>query len=71
MMCAAVDKPDAAHHVHRAEAQEAWASLGSLHPAPLPETQPTLSQSPPPKPLPHLCENRCLDRKQVFMPIIY
>ena len=48
MMCAAVDKPDAAHHVHRAEAQEAWASLGSLHPAPLPETQPTLSQSPPP-----------------------
>lgn len=31
-----------------------------------PLSQPTLPQA-----LPHLCENRCLDRKQVFMPIIY
>lgn len=71
MMCAAVGNPEAAHHVHGAEAQEAWACLGSLHPAPLPETQPTLSQPTPPQARPHLCENRCLDRKQVFMPIIY
>lgn len=71
MICAAVDEPDAAYHMHRAEAQEAWASLDSLHPATLPETAAHSVQRPPPKLLPHLCENRCLDRKQVFMPIIY
>lgn len=48
MICAAVDKPDAAHHMHGAEAQEAWASLDLLHPATLPETQPTLSNGCPP-----------------------
>lgn len=49
MMCAVVDKPDAAHHVHRAEAQEAWASLGSLHLLPCLRRSPLCPSAPPPR----------------------